>query len=207
LHTAAPCNALQRPATHGNTLQLAATHCWLRWCGWCRLLVYYMLQHTAAHCNARQRMATHGNALQIAATHFWLVCCRWCMCRVYYSCATYCSTLQHTATHCSALQLSCCGWGRCLGCCILQHTAARRNTLQRATTHCNTSQRNAQRCNTCRRQTLEFDEKIMPHSACGAVQGGVLHYVALWCSVGQFPSYGVAMIRRLLQNVGLFCSI
>ena len=57
-NAAALCSTLQHTATHGNTMQHAATHC-KNAASRCTTL-----HHTTTRCNTRQHTVTHSNTLQ-----------------------------------------------------------------------------------------------------------------------------------------------
>jgi len=105
--------AIQRTATHCNTLQHTATHC-------------NTLQHTAMHRGVQATIT--GMATRLTLTISAPPCTRAgehtlqrTACSALQHVDAHCNTFQYTATHCSTLQHHC-------------------NTLQHAATHCNTLQ-------------------------------------------------------------------
>ena len=111
------------------------------------------------------------------------VCCSMLQCIAICRSALQCVACRCVAVCCSALQRL----AALIAPDTLQHTATHCNTLQHTATHCNTLQHTATHCNTLQHTTP--------------------HCITQQHEYSRKSFYGVAVIGRLLQIIGLFCRI
>ena len=187
-----PCIFTENP-TQNHTLQHTTTH-------------YNALQYTATHWISPNALiygrhtTTHYNTLQYTATQ-WIG-------------SKALNYGRQTATHCAALQHTTKNWSIPNALTYARHSATHCNTLQHSATHWTS----CTHLPTLAGPTGPYSKCCAYVCVCTWVRGSLQktqHLQKVWsyifmrhviCEIYIF-SYGVAMISRLLEIIGLFCRI